>query len=147
MVDKTEKTEKSWLDGINLTELIETTNMDIKPKYSLIPKDDFLTIRRVSIISLPITKDVVKNKGTKNEKTLSLSFMEISDNGIIYSLPANSMSLRRSIISCAITLSEIKDIKDLDLSVVLGKLLGIKREKFTAKGYDAQALKFFLLME
>ena len=132
---------------LDLTEIVETTNLDIKPKFLAIPKDDFLTVRKVQIISLPVQKDVILDKGKKTERAGKLFYMEINDNDVIYSLPANAVALRRSIIACAVKLSGAVDEKGIDLSIVLNKLLGIKRVSFTAKGFIAQSLIFFPLIE
>ena len=123
---------------IDLAELLETTNMDILPKYNLISENDLTTIRKVKIEKLPYTKYI-----EKVEK--ELTFMIISDNGIKYSLSCDSIALRRSILSCAIKITKAKDIESIDLSKIVGILLGIKREKFTAKGFTQSPFKFFVL--
>ena len=137
---KTNKSVKSWLDNHDLNELITTTNKDIKPKYEMIPKGNTDIIRKVIIISLP--KDFISEK-----KGLELTAMTINDTGIEYSLPFDSVALQRSLISLAIKECDAKTVKDIDLSKVIGKMYGIKREQFTAKGFTQSPLKFFNLSE
>jgi len=141
------KTEiKTFLDDIDLDELVDTTWMDILPKYDLIPKDDLLTSRKVKILVLPKQKYIEK---TKDGKVIDkeLWFMAISDNDVKYSLNADSIALRRSIGSIAIKLSKAKVKSEIDLSKVLNVLVGIKRREFTAKGFKQAPLQFFLLSE
>ena len=142
MVDKKTENVKtdSWIDTHDLNEVIETTNLDILPKYDLIKESDLITVRKVVIMSLPKNVEVVK-KG----KMLSLHFITISDNGINYSLPFNSIALQRSFLSIAIKESKAKSKTEIDLSKVLGKMLGLKREQFEAHGFIQAPLKFFLL--
>jgi len=143
MVDdkKTDKSvESNWLDEHNLNELIDTTNLNILPKYDMIPKDDLITTRKVVIVSLPKAVSVEKD-GTM----LNLQFITISDNGITFSLPFNSKALQRSLISLAIKESKAIHKKDIDFSKILGKMYGLKREQFTTKGYTQSPLKFYRL--
>jgi len=141
---KTDKSMKSWLDNHDLDELIDTTNKEIKPKYEMIPKGNTEIIRKVIISTLP--KDFISEK-----KGLELTAMVIIDNGIEYSLPFDSIALQRSLISLAIKECEAKTKKDIDLSKLLGKMYGIKREQFTVnknnKTFTQAPLKFFRLSE
>lgn len=137
--DNTVETDESIFSDIDLTEIVKTTNLDIKPKYDLIPKGDLLTIRNVSIVSLPKYKLVIVDGAEMN-----LMFMELNDNGIIYSLPCSSVALRRSIVAIAIRLCGAKTQAEIDISKVIGTQLCIKREQFTAKGFTQSPLKFFL---
>lgn len=133
------KTESNaLLDDIDLDELIETTNLDILPKYEAIDKDDLTTIRKVVIHSLP--------KFSYVEKVgKDLRFMVISENGVKFSLPADSIALRRSLISLAIKECKATTKEAIDMSKVIGKMYGIKRERFEAKGFTQAPYKFFNL--
>jgi len=128
----------SLYDDIDLDEIVETTNLNILPKYEQIAKDDLTTIRKIVILSLP--KPVYIEKVKKQ-----LRFMMISENGVKFSLPADSIALRRSLISLAIKESKAKSKDDIDMSKVIGKMYGIKREQFTAKGFTQSPFKFFEL--
>ena len=127
-----------WVKDHDLTEILETSKLMILPKYDLIPENDLITSRRIRIVSLPETKQI-----TKDGKDLVLNFITISDNDIKYSLPFNSIALQRSFIGLAIKFSNAKTKKDIDFSKVLNKLIGIKREQFTAKGFTQQPYKFY----
>lgn len=141
MVKENDKTDKTnWLEQHDLKEVFETTQLDILPKYDLIPTKDLKTTRKISIVSLPISKHIVKN-----DKELDLTFITILDNEIKYSLPFNSKALQRSFIGIAIKLSNAKSQSEIDFSKVIGKTIGIKREQFTAKGFTQAPLKFYLL--
>jgi len=147
MVDdkKTNKTIKtndsnSWLDQHDLNELIETSNLDILPKYEIIKEDDLITSRRVIIDSLPKHVSTIKNN-----TNLELEYVNIIDSEIKYSLPFNSKALQRSFIILAIKESNAKEPKDIDFSKLIGKMYGLKREQFTAKGYTQSPLKFYRL--
>jgi len=133
-------TNETWLDSHDLNELIETTKLEILPKYDLIQEDDLLTSRKVIIESLPESKEIVKNG-----KTLNLTFITIRDNDIKYSLPFNSKALQRSLIQIAIKESKAIKQTDIDLSKVIGKFVGLKREQFEAKGFIQQPYKFYSL--
>jgi len=136
---KSDNTENiSLYDDIDLDEIVETTNLNILPKYEQIGKDDLTTIRKIIILSLP--KPVYIEKVKKQ-----LRFMMISENGVKFSLPADSIALRRSLISLAIKESKAKSKDDIDMSKVIGKMYGIKREQFTAKGFTQSPFKFFEL--
>ena len=137
--EKTVKnTETSWLDTHDLNEVINTTNLEILPKYDIIAKDDLITTRKVVIDSLPIRKFIEKaNK--------DLDYITIVDNGIKYSLPFNSIALQRSYIALAIKESNATKQSEIDFSKILGKTYGLKREKFTAHGYEQAPLKFYSL--
>lgn len=137
---KETKQAKNWLDFHDLKEIYETTMLKILPKYEMIKKDDLTTMRKIKILSLPIDKIV-----EKDNETLDLTFINISDNDVSYSLPFNSKALQRSLISLAINVCNAKSISEIDLSKVIGKIIGIKRERFTAKGFTQSPLKFFLL--
>jgi len=147
MVDdkKTVKTDDSWLDEHNLNEIVDTTNLNILPKYDAIPENDLITTRKVIIESLPIDKHVVK----KDKTELDLTFITISDNGIKFSLPFNSKALQRSLISLAIKESKAMNKKDIDFSKILGKMYGLKREQFSVERngivFTQSPLKFFML--
>lgn len=138
--EKNEAKETNWLDDHDLDEIIETSKLDILPKYELIKKGDLITSRKIMIIGLPETKII-----EKDGETLKLTFITIKDNDIKYSLPFNSKALQRSLVSLAIKESKAKTKKDIDFSKVLGKLIGIKREEFTAKGFTQAPHKFFSL--
>ena len=147
MVDdkKTDKTNKtiesdSWLNEHDLTELINTTNLNILPKYDMIPENDLITTRKVVITSLPKAVSVMKDN-----TMLNLHFITISDNGISFSLPFNSKALQRSLISLAIKESKAINKKDIDFSKVIGKMFGLKREQFESKGFIQAPLKFYRL--
>lgn len=132
---KAEKSNETFFDDIDLNELIETTKLEILPKYDIIKEDDLTTSRKVIIESLPIKKFIEKIGK-------ELWFMEISDNGIRYSLPCNSIALRRSLIALAID-KNTNDKTEIDFSKILGKSAFIKREQFTAKGFTQAPLKFY----
>ena len=140
---KPNKTDKnveatSWLDTHDLNEVINTTNLDILPKYDIIIENDLITTRKVIIDSLPIRKFIEKaNK--------DLDYITIIDNGIKYSLPFNSVALQRSFISLAIKESKATKQEEIDFSKILGKMYGLKREQFTAQGFTQSPLKFFSL--
>ena len=137
--DKTDKKDKtSWLDTHDLNEIINTTNLDILPKYEIISENDLITTRKVIIDSLPIRKFIEKaNK--------DLDYITIIDNGIKYSLPFNSIALQRSYIALAIKESKATKQSEIDFSMILGKTYGLKREKFTAHGFEQAPLKFYSL--
>ena len=137
---KPNKTESSWLDGHDLTELVNTSNLNILPKYDMIPENDLITMRKIVIVGLP--KSVIVDK---DDKTLNLNFITISDNGIEYSLPFNSKALQRSFIILAVKESKAMNKTEIDFSKIIGKMYGIKREQFTAKGFTQSPLKFFRL--
>lgn len=135
--------ELSMIDDIDLDELIETTQLEILPDFAkeVIIKDDFKTVRKVIIESLPVFKEIdsEKFKGT-------IRVMKIIDNGVIYSLKADSIALRRSLFALDITMNQVKDKKDIDISRLIGKTVAIKRIQFTNKaGQTNQALQFFPL--
>ena len=130
----------NWLNSHDLNELIETTKLEILPKYDLIKPDDLITSRKVKILSLPVSKYI-----EKDGKKLNLTFITISDNDIAYSLPFNSIALQRSLLSLAIEKSKADIKENIDLSVVLNVLIGIKREQFTAKGFTQSPYKFYNL--
>lgn len=137
------KTDKSVLDDIDIDNVIKTANMDILPDYAneVIPKDDFKTIRKVIIETLPTFKeiDTKKFKGTRK-------FMQISDNNVIFQLAIDSKSLMRSLVALDVKMHVVKEKKELDLSRLIGKMVGIKRVEFTNKdGYINQCLNFFPL--
>lgn len=115
--------ETSVFDDINLDELINTTNLNISDKYDMIDADDLKTIRKVKIVELPVRKNVKKfNK--------DLLFMKISDNDKVFSIGADSISLRRSLLACAIKLCNAETKEQIDLSVLIGKLVNIQRTEF-----------------
>ena len=138
--NKSNDSMETWLDEHNLDEIVETTNLDILPKYDIIPKDDLITIRKVVISGIPKRVDVVKDGSN-----LSLDFLSITDSGVKYSLPFNSKALQRSYISLAIKECKAKDKTEIDFSKIIGKMYGLKREQFTAKGFTQAPLKFFRL--
>ena len=148
MVDdkKTDKTIKtndsndSWLDQHDLNELIETSNLDILPKYEIIKENDLITSRKVIIDSLPKHVSTVKNN-----TNLELEYVNIMDSEIRYSLPFNSKALQRSFIILAIKESNAKKPNEIDFSKLIGKMYGLKREQFTTKGFTQSPLKFFRL--
>lgn len=142
---KTDKTDKSndtnsWIENHDLVELVETTNLNILPKYDMIPENDLTTSRKVVICELPKSATV-----EKDGQILDLNFITISDNNIKYSLPFNSKALQRSFIAMAIKESKALNYKDIDFSKIIGKMVGLKREQFTAKGFTQAPLKFFRL--
>lgn len=151
MVDKTKETidkddsieTSEWLGNHDFNEIIETTNMEILDKYDLIPKDDFTKIRKVKIMTLPTTKQV-DSKEFKGKMTT----MTINDSGKLYNLRCNSIATQRSIIQMAIKESQkhlkrkLKDKKEIDMSLILGKLYNLSRKSFKAQGFNAQALVF-----
>ncbi len=130
----------NWLDNHNLDEIFSTTKLGILEKYNLIPDDDFTTVRKVMIQTLPEAKEV-----EKDGKKVCIYVMEIRDGLTTYQLSASSLALQRSILECAIKLSKAKDKSEIKLDSVLNKLVGIKRVAFKAQGFDATALKFFIL--
>lgn len=138
MSKETKKTNDSWLDEHDLTEVIETAKLKILEQYNLIPKDDFITTRKVIIQTLPERKFIEK-------ANRELEVMVISDNGIKYNLWFNSKSLQRSFLKLAIHFSKAESKEQIDLSKPIGKLVGLKRIQFKAQGYDAQALNFYIL--
>ena len=138
--EKSIKENPNWLSQHNLNEIMETSKLDILPKYDIITENDLITSRKVVILSLPESKEI-----KKDDKVLNLTFITISDNDIAYSLPFNSIALQRSFITLAIQMSKAKSQKDIDFSKVLGKFVGIKREQFTAKGFTQSPLKFYNL--
>lgn len=133
------------LDNIDMDELVGTTNLDIIDKYDIIDKDDTTTIRKVVIKSLPEPKFIKEIKGKPFNKYLL--YMLISDSGKLYSLNVDAISTRRSIGSIAIKLCKAKTKEQVDLSIVIGKLVGIKREAFTTSYGEHKPLKFFLLSD
>lgn len=140
-----EKENSAIPDNIDISELIETTNLNILENFAntIIPKDDFQTTRRIIIESLPKVKDIdtKKFKGTRR-------FMTISDNGILYSLPIDSISLYRSFIALDIKMNDVKEKSEIDLSRLIGRQVGIKRIEFTNKdGLVNQCLNFFPLVD
>ena len=140
-----EKEKSAITDNIDISELIETTNLNILENFAntIIPKDDFQTTRRIIIESLPKVKDIdtKKFKGTRR-------FMTISDNGILYSLPIDSISLYRSFIALDIKMNDVKEKSEIDLSRLIGRQVGIKRIEFTNKdGLVNQCLNFFPLVD
>ena len=143
--DNTEKAKESFFDDINLKEIVKTTNMDILDKYDLIEADDNTTIRKVKIIELPKKVLVKEIKGKPFNK--KLWFMTISDNGKLYSLNADSISLRRSIVSLAIKLSKAKTEQEIDFEKILNVLVGICRTKFEDSFGIHTPYNFFPLQE
>lgn len=142
MVDKKDSNQTiSWLDSHDLDEVIKTSDMRILPKYNGIMEKDLLTTRRVIIESLPVDKHIK----TKDGKELDLTFITISDNDVMYSLPFNSKALQRSLLTLAIRESNASNKSEIDLSKVIGKMVGLKREQFKAKGFDAESYKFYSL--
>lgn len=131
-------------NDIDIDELIETTNLNILPDYAkeIIPKDDFQTTRKVVIETLPKIKNIDTEKFTGKRR-----FMTISDNGILYSVAIDSISFYRSFIALDIKINKVKEKKDIDLSRLIGKTVGIKRIQFTNKdGLTNQCLNFFPLI-
>lgn len=134
-----------WLRQHDLDEVINTVNLEILDDYSktVIMKDDFTTIRKVKIISLPKSKkiDSKKFKGT-------IHTMIINDSGKDYQLKADSIALQRSLIK--IIMSEMKkngikniNPKNLDYNAIIDKFFNISRTSFTNKnGYTNQCLVF-----
>lgn len=137
---KETKETKNWLDSHDLQEIYNTTMLKILPKYDLIQEKDLTTMRKIQILSLPIDKII-----EKDNETLDLTFINISDNDVSYSLPFNSKALQRSLIALAINVCNAKSIKEIDLSKIIGKTIGIKREQFVSHGFTQSPLKFFLL--
>lgn len=135
----------SIIDDIDLNELIKTTNLNIIEKYNLIPTDDLTTARRVVIKSLPKPVFVKKIKNTEFNKYLL--FMTISDNGKLYSINVDAISTRRSLIACAIKTSNIANKDDIDLSVLIDKMVGIKRTSFKDSYGIHTPLNFYILSE
>lgn len=143
MTKNTNTSDKSILDNINLDELIKTTNLEILPNYTkdVILDNDLKTIRQVIIESLPEAKDIESEKFTGQRL-----FMKIKDNGILYNLSADSVSLRRSLIALDIQENNVQSKDEIDLSRLIGKMYNIKRVKFTSKnGLTNTALNFFLI--
>ena len=138
--NKSNESIESWLDSHNLDEIIDTTNLDILPKYDIIQENDLITIRKVVIAGIPKRVDVVK-EGTN----LTLDFLSITDSGVKYSLPFNSKALQRSYIALAIKECKATNKSEIDFSKIIGKMYGLKREQFTAKGFTQAPLKFFRL--
>lgn len=142
MVDKKEttKTPKTWLDEHDLDEIINTTHMEIIDTYNIIEKDDLLHSRKVIIETLPEIKVVEKGE----HQGLELTTMNITDQGKLYQLLLNAKSTQRSIIRMAILESEkqlnrkIKDKSEIDMSLIIGKLYLLKRERVKVKGYPEQ---------
>lgn len=138
---------KNLYDDIDISEIVETTNMDILPKYDKIPKGNLDIARRISIGKIPYYKFIPKDKDGK-EINAWLRFMEILDNGIRYSLSADSVALRRSLNSCAIKVLRITDSKEFnaetDLQCLEGMTLIVKRRQFKAKGFTQAPLQFFI---
>lgn len=142
--DKTVSDKENIPNNIDINELIETTKMNILPDYAkkVIPRDDFQTSRRVIIESLPKEKNIKSNKWSGKR-----TFMTISDNGILYSVAIDSISFYRSLIALDIKMNNVETKDDIDLSRLLGKMVGIKRIQFTNKdNLTNQCLNFFPLI-
>ena len=152
MVDKkeTKETIKNWLDDHDINEIIATDNLDIVDNYnSVIPFDDLMTIRDITIKSMPYMKHIKPKKEGKQE--YDGNFIDITDNGKEYQLPFDSKALQRSFITTVKALCEkklkhrITDQKDLDVSIILDKTVSIKRELVRKDGYKDQfPYKLFL---
>lgn len=136
------KQKKSWLGNHDLDEVIETTNLDILPKFDLINDGDLETTKHIKLLGLPFSKEI-----EKDGKELTLTFLEISHKGIKYSLPFNSKALQRSFLSIAIKECSAENPSEIDLSIMLGKKVGIKREQFKAKGFTQSPYKLFRLIK
>jgi len=134
------KTAISWIDTINLDELIETTNLNIIPKFDLIAKGDLITTVKAKILSIPKEKELTKKDGEK----LTIPIMEVEVQGIKYQLFCSSIALQRSIISLAIKECNADTRDKIDLSKIIGKTYNLKRDEFTAKGFTQAPLKFFM---
>lgn len=135
---ETENTSKNWLDEHNIDEILETEKLDIKDEFS-IPENDFTTVRKIKICSMPYIKKGIK---TKTHGIIDAYFVDIKENGIDKVLWYESKVLQRSFIATAIKLCNAKTKSELDLSVMLGKMVNIRRISFTDKfGKNNQALQ------
>ena len=134
--------EVDMFKDIDIDELIETTKLEILPKYETIKPKDTTTERIVKIVSLPKAKFIEK-KADGSLLNKDLLFMTISDNSIVYSLSAESIALRRSLIALAMKLCNAEVKADIDMSVLIDKYAIIKRVEFTAKGFTQSPIQFF----
>jgi len=143
--DKKEKTVKDFpkkadlWSGIDTNEILETSKLEILPSFNklVIKEKDFNTVKHVVIAKLPYAKYIEK-------VGRELLFMEVICDGIRYSLPADSIALRRSLISLAIKECEAKEPSEIDINAIVGKTYAIKRREFTSKsGFISSPLQFF----
>jgi len=144
MPTKQENSEKvDMFKDIDIDELIKTSKLEILPKYETIQPKDLTTERLIKIVSLPKAKYIEK-KADGSILDKNLLFMVISDNGIDYSLSAESIALRRSLIVLAMKLCNAETKDDIDMSILIDKFAIIKRVQFKAKGFVQQPIQFFI---